>query len=77
MKSLHHISAYSRSAGLALVLAVATPGLFAHDPVDSAAKAGDKAADQTADKINDYRADNSELNKATRSRPRSPRSTPS
>lgn len=64
MNSFRHIPLRSRSAGLALALAVLTPALFAADPSESAAKAGNKAADRTADKIDDYRGNNSEMNKA-------------
>src|SRR5882672_932333 len=64
MKSLHPTSFQSRRAGLMLVLAAFVPALLAAaDPTTSAAKAGNKAADQTADKIGDYRADDSEMNK--------------
>lgn len=48
-----------------LVLGLATlgPALRADEPAASAAKAGDKAADTTAAKIDDYRTSPTELNK--------------
>jgi hypothetical protein len=64
MKPSLHISSRFRSAGLALAVAVLSPALFAQEPVTSAAKAGDKAVDKTASKIEDYRSEPSELSKA-------------
>ena len=60
MKSFHQMS---RTAGLALALTVFSPVIFADEPAAAAAKAGDKAADQTAEKIDNYRAQSTELNK--------------
>lgn len=65
MKLLHPATGQARRAGLALALAAFAPALLlASDPVTAADKAGNKAADQTADKIEDYRTHDTEMNKA-------------
>jgi hypothetical protein len=64
MKALNHTSLRSRSAGLVLALAMISPVAFAADPASSASNAGNKAADKTASKIEQYRSDDSDMNKA-------------
>jgi hypothetical protein len=51
-------------AGLTLGLTTLFTPLSAQEPVTGAAKAGDKAANKAEDRVNDYRTDPSELNKA-------------
>ena len=64
MNPSHHITRRLLPAGLVLALAVLPPVLLAEEPVTATAKAGDKAADQTATKIEDYRSSHTELSKA-------------
>ena len=64
MKSSNAETFRFRSAGIALALAVFVPVLLADEPAKAAEKAGDQAADKTASKIEDYRANDTEMNKA-------------
>lgn len=64
MNASRHPSRHIRPAGLVLALTVFVPALLAQEPVAATAKAGDKAADQTAEKIEAYKKDPTELSKA-------------
>jgi DNA repair exonuclease SbcCD ATPase subunit len=64
MKSLTPNLSRAQLAGFALALAVFSPSLFAEDPVTGADAAGNKAADKASSKIDDYRTNNSDVNKA-------------
>ncbi len=66
MKKFQPSRSHLEIASLALALAVlsVSPAALAKDPVTSTEKAGNKAADNAADKIEDYRANDSEMNKA-------------
>jgi hypothetical protein len=46
------------------ILTLAGPRLLAEDPATAASQAGDKAANQASDRVGDYRAEPSDLNKA-------------
>lgn len=60
MKSFHNISFRSRHTGFFVALALLSPVLFAAEPT----KPAEKAVDSASSKIDDYRADATELNKA-------------
>lgn len=64
MKLFNRASFRSPVAGLLLMLALLSPGLFAAEPAKAADKAGGKAADKAASKLDAYRSSNTELNKA-------------
>ncbi len=65
MKSFNPIPFRSScSAGLLLALTLASPALFAAEPAKAAEKAGEKAADKAAAKIDDYRSNDTDVNKA-------------
>jgi hypothetical protein len=62
MKPFSLVSVSFRRASLLLALPASV--VLAEEPANAAAKAGNKAADQTASKIEDYRTDHTELSKA-------------
>ena len=64
MKMTHPATRLSRRAGCALALVSFVPALLAAEPAEAATKAGNKAADRTAEKIEAYRASDTEMNKA-------------
>jgi DNA repair exonuclease SbcCD ATPase subunit len=66
MKKLQARRSHLEIASLALALAVlsVSPAALAKDPVESTEKAGNKAANNAADKIDDYRGNDSAVNKA-------------
>ena len=64
MKISHPATRQVRRAGFTLALVAFVPALFAAEPSEAAAKAGNKAADKTAEKIEAYRASDTEMNKA-------------
>src|SRR5450432_3368637 len=63
MKSFTPFSPRVRGASLAVTFALLSSTLLAADPADASAAAGDKAADKTASKIEDYRTNSTEMNK--------------
>jgi F0F1-type ATP synthase membrane subunit b/b' len=60
MKPFQAISFRTRSTGFFLTLALLSPVVFAGEPT----KPAEEAAGNASSKINDYRADSSEMNKA-------------
>src|SRR3954468_2024786 len=66
MKKFKSRRSYLDIASLSLALAVlsASPVAFGKDAVESTEKAGNKAANKASDKIDDYRSNNSEMNKS-------------
>jgi hypothetical protein len=64
MKSLPRLLSTARPALAAVLVASLGPALHAADPADASAKAGAKAADHAASRIEDFRADRSDLSKA-------------
>jgi hypothetical protein len=62
MKSSHRLSLRNCGTSLLVGLILLTPGLFAGEP--SPAKPAEQAADSASSKIDNYRNENTELNKA-------------